>query len=99
MKVIQEKTGSIEVEMNSDEEWRKDGIIYNHPDNFVFVKTDGNSIHVVCHTEEQTDPVVRKMIADKCRLVAYEEWDKDEDKKWILTFAVDDEHTTKQEVN
>ena len=67
--------------------------------NFVFVKTDGNSIHVVCHKEEQTDPVVRKMTADRCILTAYEEWDKDEDKKWILTFIIDDEHAAKHEMN
>jgi len=97
--MIQEETGSIEVEMNSDEEWRKDGVIYNHADNLVFVKTDGNSIHVVCHKEEQTEPVVRKMTADKCRLTAYEEWDNNDDKKWILTFIVDDEYAKKQEAN
>ena len=97
--MIQEKTGSIEVEMNSDEEWRKDGVVYNHADNLVFVKTDGNSIHVVCHKEEQTEPVVRKMTADKCRLTAYEEWDKGEDKKWILTFLIDDEYAAKKEMN
>jgi|ETNmetMinimDraft_15_1059895.scaffolds.fasta_scaffold04865_3 hypothetical protein len=97
--MIQEETGSIEVEMNSDEEWRKDGVVYNHADNLVFVKTDGNSIHVVCHKEEQTEPVVRKMTADKCRLTAYEEWDKNDDKKWILTFIVDDEYAKKQEAN
>ena len=97
--MVQEKTGSIEVDMNSDKDWRQDGIVYNHPDNLVFVKTNGNWIHVVCHKEEQTDPVVQKMTQDKCRLVAYEEWDKEEDKKWILTFLIDDEYDIKQEVN
>ena len=97
--MIQEETGSIEVDMNSDEEWRQDGVIYNHPNNLVFVKTDGNAIHVVCHKEEQTDPVVQKMTQDKCRLVAYEEWDKEEDKKWILNFLVADEYAVKEEAN
>ena len=97
--MVQEKTGSIEVDMNSDKDWRQDGIVYNHPDNLVFVKPNGDWIHVVCHKEEQTDPVVQKMTQDKCRLVAYEEWDKQEDKNWILTFLIDDEYDIKQEVN
>ena len=97
--MIQVETGSIQVDMNSDKEWRQDGVIYNHPDNLVFVKTNGNSIYVVCHKEEQTDPVVQKMTQDRCRLVAYEEWDKEEDKKWILTFLVSGENDIKEEAN
>ena len=62
--------------------------IYNRPDNEVMVKTDGNFIYVICNKESQTDSVVKKLTTPSCKLVEYEEWDEDEDKKWILTFFV-----------
>ena len=36
------------------------------------------------------DQKVERMTTDTCILSGYEEWDEDEDKKWILTFAVCD---------
>jgi hypothetical protein len=40
------------------------------------------------------------MTTDTCKLSGYEEWDDDEDKKWILTFAVvSDEYTLDPELN
>tara|TARA_Y100000592_G_scaffold93761_1_gene157461 strand:+ start:1607 stop:1729 length:123 start_codon:yes stop_codon:yes gene_type:complete len=30
------------------------------------------------------------MTTDTCKLAGYEEWDDDEDRKWILTFLVVD---------
>ena len=78
----------------------KPDIIYNKPDNEVMVKTDGNMIYIICNKEEQTDKVVSKMTTDHCKLVNYEEWDEDEDRKWILTFFVTgDEYTIKPQLN
>ena len=33
----------------------KSNAVYNHWDNLVYVRTDGNMIHVICHKEEQMD--------------------------------------------
>ena len=78
----------------------KDDAVYNKWDNEVMVKTGGNSIYIVCHKESQVDKVVTKMTTDTCKLSGYEEWDDDEDKKCILTFAVvSDEYTLDPELN
>ena len=39
------------------------------------------------------------MTTDMCYLSDYEEWDEDEDMKWILTFKVLDEFDKKPELN
>jgi|TARA_B100001079_G_scaffold142822_1_gene122329 hypothetical protein len=68
----------------------KDNTVYNRPDNLVFVRTNGDEIHVICKTENQMDEVVKKLTTDNCKLAGYEEWDEDVDKKYILTFLVCD---------
>ena len=77
----------------------KHNVVYNRPGNQVFVKTDGDLIYIICNTEEQQDTVVKKMTTDNCLLESYEEWDEDEDKKWILTFRVLDDYEIKPELN
>ena len=68
----------------------KSEAIYNHWDNLVYIKTDGDEIHVICDKETQMDQVVERMTTPNCLLAGYEEWDEDEDRKWILTFLVCD---------
>ena len=71
----------------------KDNITYNKPENTVMVRTNGDEIHVICDKEKQLDQVVNRLTTPNCKLVGYEEWDKDEDMKWILKFIViDDEY-------
>ena len=67
--------------------------IYNHPDNSVYVKTNGDEIHIICKREDQMDEVVQRPSTDNCHLSGYEEWDEGEDKKWILKFLVSDEES------
>jgi hypothetical protein len=69
----------------------KDNAVYNKWDNEVMVKTGGDYIFIVCHKEDQVQPVLDRMNTDTCILSDYEEWDEDEDMKWILTFKVFDE--------
>lgn len=69
----------------------KEGVTYNKADNMVMVKTDGDSIHVICNHEEQMDGVVKRLTTPNCKLAGYEEWDEGKDKKWILKFLVIDE--------
>jgi hypothetical protein len=69
----------------------KDNIVYNGPDNEVMVRTNGDYIYIVCKEEDQVQPVLDRMNTDTCILSDYEEWDEDEDMKWILTFKVFDE--------
>ena len=77
----------------------KDNIIYNKSDNRVFVKTDGDLIYVICSKEKQQKQVIKRMCTDSCVLEHYEEWDDDDDRKWILTFRVLDEYEKKVEYN
>jgi|TARA_R110000803_G_scaffold152135_1_gene217227 hypothetical protein len=79
--------------MKSDE-------LYNHADNIVYIKGDGDFINVICNTEKQMDEVVKRMTTDTCKLTGYEEWDEEEDKKWILRFLVcDSEYEIKPDYN
>ena len=66
----------------------KSEAVYNHADNMVMVKTNGDEINVICNTEEQMDKVVKRLSTDTCLLSGYEEWDEGKDKKWILKFLV-----------
>lgn len=96
-----EKTGSVEVEMNggSHENMREDRI-YNRAENLIYVKTNGDTIYVICNTEEQTDKVVQKLTTPQCKLASYEEWDEGADKKWILTFmCIEDGYEIQPELN
>ena len=69
----------------------KDNTVYNRADNLVYVKSQGDLIYVICNKESQQDMVVERMTTDNCILDSYEEWDEDEDMKWILTFKVFDD--------
>ena len=66
----------------------KDNTVYNHPENEVLVKTNGDLIYIICSKESQQDIVIQKMINDNCILESYEEWDEDDDMKWILTYQL-----------
>tara|TARA_B100000029_G_C17050100_1_gene769166 strand:- start:143 stop:388 length:246 start_codon:yes stop_codon:yes gene_type:complete len=77
----------------------KDKIVYNRPDNKVMVRTNGDLIYIICKEEEQVQPVMNKMVNDNCILSEYEEWDEDDDMRWILTFRVLDEFELKPDLN
>ena len=64
--------------------------LYNHADNMIYIKGDGDFINVICNSEKQMDQVVKRMTTDTCKLTGYDEWDDEEDKKWILEFLVCD---------
>jgi len=77
----------------------KDNKIYNKHDNSIMVRTDGDTIYVICNKENQQDVVVEKMTTDNCLLENYEVWDDDDDRKWILQFRVLDEYEIKPKLN
>jgi hypothetical protein len=77
----------------------KDDVTYNHADNKVMVRTDGDLIYVICNKENQQKKVIEKMCTDTCILEHYEEWDEGEDMKWILTFRLIGEYDKKTELN
>ena len=77
----------------------KDNVTYNHADNKVMVRTDGDLIYVICNKEDQQKKVGEKMCTDDCVLEHYEQWDEGEDTKWILTFRVLDEYEKRTEYN
>ena len=77
----------------------KDNVIYNHAKNQLYVKTDGDKIVIICSKESQQEQVMKRMVADTCILESYEEWDEDDDMKWILTFRLLDEYELKPDLN
>jgi hypothetical protein len=77
----------------------KDDITYNRPDNKVMVSTNGDLIYVICNKEKQQKQVIKRMCTDTCVLEHYEQWDDEEDTKWILTFRILDEYEKKVELN
>jgi hypothetical protein len=77
----------------------KDDIVYNRPDNHIMVKTHGDKIVIICNKEEQQDKVIEKMTNEFCVLDSYEQWDEDDDMKWILTFRLLDEFELKPVLN
>tara|TARA_R100000742_G_C4261984_1_gene79789 strand:- start:146 stop:358 length:213 start_codon:yes stop_codon:yes gene_type:complete len=68
-------------------------------DNLLYVKSDGDKIVIICNKESQQEDVVKRMTTNTCVLDSYEEWDEDDDKKWILTFRLLDEYELKPELN
>ena len=77
----------------------KDNTVYNYPENEVLVKTNGDLIYIICYKESQQDIVIQKMVNDNCILESYEEWDEDDDMKWILVFRILDGYDIKPELN
>ena len=77
----------------------KDNAVYNHADNQVYVKSEGDRIIVICSKESQQEQVIKRMTTDNCILDYYEEWDEGDDMKWILTFKVLDEYELKPDLN
>jgi|TARA_B100000029_G_scaffold356174_1_gene349002 hypothetical protein len=77
----------------------RENIIYNRPTNEVMVRTSGNFIYIICNKEEQVQSVMDKMVNDTCYLSDYEEWDEDDNMKWILTFKILDEFDIKPKLN
>ena len=70
--------------MEDKKEIMRDDVVYNKFDNEVMVKTGGEYIYIICHNEDQVQPVLDRMNTDTCILSDYEEWDEEEDMKWIL---------------
>ena len=77
----------------------KDDTIYNHAQNQLYVRTNGNKIVIICSKESQQEQVVKRMTTDSCILESYEEWDEDDDMKWILTFRILDDYELKPDLN
>tara|TARA_B100001564_G_scaffold337147_1_gene327897 strand:+ start:556 stop:792 length:237 start_codon:yes stop_codon:yes gene_type:complete len=77
----------------------KDNTIYNNAENKLYVKTDGDKIVIICSKESQQEQVIKRMTTDNCILESYEQWDEDDDMKWILTFRILDGYELKPELN
>ena len=69
----------------------KHDVVYNQPDNSVFISTNGEKIVVVCDTESKLDQVQKKFHEAGNSIVDFEVWDEGEDKKYIVTFIVAEE--------
>ena len=69
----------------------KSDTVYNQADNKVFVSTNGEKIVVVCDTDQKLQHVQKKFHEAGNSIIEFEEWDEGEDKKYIVTFSVDEE--------
>jgi|TARA_R100000501_G_scaffold6058_1_gene13254 siroheme synthase (precorrin-2 oxidase/ferrochelatase) len=69
----------------------KPDTVYNQADNKVFIKSNGEKIVVICDTEAKLQHVQKKFHEAGNRIIEFEEWDEGEDKKYIVTFSVDEE--------
>ena len=52
------------------------------------VSSRGNKIIVICNNEDQMGNVQKRFYESGNYMVDYEEWDEEEDKKYIVTFEV-----------
>lgn len=77
----------------------KDNVVYNNSDNKLMVRTNGDKIVIICSKESQQEQVMKRMTTDNCILESYEQWDEDDDMKWILTFRILDEYELKPKLN
>jgi Rad3-related DNA helicase len=55
----------------------------------VYIKTDGDKTIIICNTEKQMEQVMDRMSSNHI-FIEYEEWDEDEDKKFIVTFLFEE---------
>ena len=55
----------------------------------MYVKTDGIKTVVICNSEKQMEEVMDRM-SNNHIFIEYEEWDEDEDKKFIVTFSLEE---------
>jgi hypothetical protein len=66
----------------------------------LYVKTVGDRVDIICNDENQIQKVIKNMTKPgNCIFEGYEEWDEDEDMKWILTFKILDEFDKPLELN
>ena len=68
----------------------KKNTLYNDADNMIYVKSQNNNILIICTDMDQVDAVQKKMHKHGNLMVDFEEWDEDEDTKYIVTFKVRD---------
>ena len=85
--------------MEKKENNLKSDDVYNQWDNMVYVRTNGNTIHIICNKEEQMDAVNERFYESGNELIGYEEWDEGEDKKWIMTWKIPQEYDKQLEYN
>ena len=64
-------------------------IIYNDSKNMIYVQSRGGRLIVICNTLDQVEQTHQRMHKQGNLLTNIEEWDKDKDRKYILTFDVD----------
>ena len=54
----------------------------------IYTKNYGEYLQFICHTDKQVDKVNEMMVQKGNLPAGYEEWDEEDDKKFILTFSV-----------
>ena len=69
----------------------KPDTVYNQADNKVFIKSNGEEIVVICDTDEKLQHVQKKFHEAGNSIIEFEEGDEGKDKKYIVTFAVEEE--------
>ena len=73
--------------------------VYNEWDNMVYVRSNGDLLHIICNKEEQMDAVNERFYGTGNELIGYEEWDEGEDKRWIMVWKVPSEFVAPLQYN
>ena len=68
----------------------KNNILCNEAINMIYVKSQNDRIYIICNNMNQIDNVQKKMHKHGNLMVDFEEWDDEEDKKYIITFKIRD---------
>ena len=68
----------------------KNNTLYNEADNMIYVKSRNDRIFIICNDMDQVDSIQKKMHKSGNLMTYFEEWDEDEDKKYIITFKIRD---------
>ena len=68
----------------------KNNTLYNEADNMIYVNSRNDRIFIICNDMDQVDSIQKKMHKSGNLMTYFEEWDEDEDKKYIITFKIRD---------
>ena len=70
----------------------KSDIIHNDSDNMLYVQSRNGRLVIICNTLNQIEQTQQRLYKHGNVLTEVEEWDEENDKKYILTFNVGSTH-------
>ncbi len=68
----------------------KEDAVYNEADNSIYVRSQNDKLFIICNNMEQVDKVQKRLHKSGNIMINFEEWDEDEDRKYMITFQIRD---------